>query len=248
VNTTPGTAAASAADARFVACHSIIQLDSRHPLAQKAVLDPQIMHRLVMSGFYGWTDPTEKDPRALMGILNTWTLDLRESRLVVVVQSRVQPDWSRIPRAALADRIETMHIDMAIKVGATYSFRVVVNPARDRDVIRDTPEGSKIVHARYADTTPHHVREWFAARLQPVGEPPVSEKGIRRIGADGKADAMLVKVLPKLSLTSKHSNARLGRAEIKGVLEVTDARVFSQCLSDGLGRAKAYSSGLLLIR
>lgn len=37
---------ASTAIARFVACHSVLHLDARHVLAQKAILDPHIMHRL----------------------------------------------------------------------------------------------------------------------------------------------------------------------------------------------------------
>ena len=133
--TAPTTASQSA---RFVTSHSVLSLDARHPLVQKALLDPQIMHRLVMSGFYGWVQPTEKDPRALLGILSTWSLDLRENRLVLVVQSRVQADWSRIPGAALRGEIATLPVDMPIALGATFTFRTIVNPVRERDVVKDT--------------------------------------------------------------------------------------------------------------
>lgn len=244
--TTPASACASTA--RFIACHSVLQLDSRHPLAQKALLDPQIMHRLVMSGFYGWTERTEKDPRALMGVLDTWTLDLRTSQLVIVVQSRVQPDWSQIPRAAFAQDVTVLPIDLTIKAGATYAFRTVVNPVRERDAIRDTPQGPQQIHTRLADTTPRYVREWFAERLQPAGTTPVNERGVRRIGADGDPQAMTVKILPKLTFHERHKGKKLGRAEIKGSLTVTDPQTFARSLADGIGRARAYSSGLLLIR
>lgn len=239
---------APAGTARFIACHSVLNLDSRHPLAQKALLDPQIMHRLVMSGFYGWTERTEKDPRALMGVLDTWTLDLRTSRLVIVVQSRVQPDWSRIPHAAFAQNVTVLPIDLTITAGTTYAFRTVVNPVRERDAIKETPQGPQQIHTRLADTTPRHVREWFAERLQGPGATSVSERGVRRIGADGAPQAMTVKILPKLTFNDRHKGKKLGRAEIKGSLTVTDPQNFARSLADGIGRARAYSSGLLLVR
>ncbi|MFJ6620789.1 type I-E CRISPR-associated protein Cas6/Cse3/CasE [Kitasatospora sp. NPDC091335] len=236
---------ASTATARFVACHSILHLDATHALAQKAILDPHIMHRLVMSGFYGWTEPGEADPRAQMGILNTWTLDLRTNSLVVIVQSRVQPDWSAIPRAALADRIALLQVDTTVRTGAAFGFRIVVNPTRDRQT--RAGDGT-LARKRLSDTTPRHVKDWFAARLQPAGADRVGPGGVRRIGADSDPDTLAIRMLPKLGLSAKHQGAKIGRAEIKGALTVTDPAAFTDALTTGVGRARSYSAGLLLIR
>lgn len=108
------------------------------------------MHRLVMSGFYGWTDPGEPDPRAQMGVLHTWKLDLRNRSLVLIVQSRVQPDWSELPHAALADEIAVLPVDMTVREGAVYTFRTVVNPTRQRGAAQDAHAPRR----RLADTTP----------------------------------------------------------------------------------------------
>ncbi|RKT09510.1 CRISPR-associated Cse3 family protein [Streptomyces sp. 1114.5] len=241
----PAVTTASTDTARFVACHSILHLDATHALAQKAILDPHVMHRLVMSGFYGWTEPGEPDPRAQMGILNTWTLDLKNNSLVLIVQSRVQPDWSSIPRAALADRIALLQVDTTVRTGATYGFRIIVNPTRDRQ----TPTGDgTLVRKRLSDTTPRHVKEWFAARLQPVGTERVGPAGVRRIGADGDPETMAIRILPKLGLAAKHQGTKIGRAEIKGTLTVTDPHAFADALATGIGRARSYSAGLLLVR
>ncbi|MEU3567813.1 type I-E CRISPR-associated protein Cas6/Cse3/CasE [Kitasatospora sp. NPDC036755] len=237
--------AASTDTSRFVACHSVLHLDATHTLAQKAILDPHVMHRLVMSGFYGWTEPGETDPRAQMGILNTWTLDLKNNSLVVIVQSRVQPDWSSIPRAALADRIALLQVDTTVRTGATYGFRIVVNPTRDRQTRAD--DGS-LVRKRLSDTSPRHVKDWIAARLQPTGADRTGPGGVRRIGADGDPATMAIRVLPKLGLSAKHPGTRIGRAEIKGTLTVTDPPAFADALTTGIGRARSYSAGLLLIR
>lgn len=59
---------------------------------------------------------------------------------------------------------------------------------------------------------------------------------------------MAVRMLPKLSLVAKHRGARIGRAEVKGTLTVTDPPAFVGALADGIGRARSYGAGLLLVR
>ncbi|WP_431775452.1 type I-E CRISPR-associated protein Cas6/Cse3/CasE [Streptomyces cucumeris] len=255
VTTTPETTAPvstapsrSVPSAQFIACHSILHLDARHVLAQRAVLDPQIMHRTVMSGFYGWVEPGDPDARAQMGILNLWNLDLRSNKLLIVVQSRVQPDWSALPANALVDDVTVLPVDLRVRRGETFGFRTVVNPARHREVWKDTPQGRERARLRLADTTPRHAREWFAERLQPEGAEPVGRAGIRRIGATGDVGGMAVRILPKLTFGDSHRGQKIGRAEIRGALTVTDPDTFVQALTNGIGRGRAYSSGLLLVR
>ena len=234
--------------AKFIACHSILTLEARHPLAQRAVLDPQAMHRTVMSGFYGWVEPGNSDPRAQMGILHTWTLDLRADRLVIVVQSRVQPDWSSIPSKALVEKATVLPVDESIRQGGVFSFRTVVNPTRDRQAWRDTPQGRQLARQRLADTTPKHVRRWFGERLQPEGAEPVGRGNIRRIGATGDPTIMAVRILPKLTFGNDRRGGKIGRAEIRGTLTVTDPEAFTYALTNGIGRGRAYGAGLLLVR
>lgn len=81
--------------ARFVATQTLLTLDARHPYAAKSLIDAQDMNRTVMSGFPGWVDDGSRDARAQMGILSTWTLNLREAQLSLVVQSQVPGDWGR---------------------------------------------------------------------------------------------------------------------------------------------------------
>jgi CRISPR system Cascade subunit CasE len=244
VTTTPPPVRA----ARFIACHSILSLDTHHPLGKRALLDPQVMHRTVMSGFYGWTEPGSRDHRAQMGVLSLWTLDLRNRTLLLVVQSQVQPDWSSIPSGALTDGIVTLPVDMPIRAGDEFTFRTVVNPTRDREIWKDTPQGRERARLRLADTTPRHARAWFAERLQPPGADPVGRAGIRRIGATGDPETMAVRILPKLTFGTTHHGARLGQAELRGTLTVTDPAAFARALTEGIGRGRAYSSGLLLVR
>ncbi|MEV7004888.1 type I-E CRISPR-associated protein Cas6/Cse3/CasE [Streptosporangium sp. NPDC051022] len=235
----------------FLACHSILELDARHPFTARALLDAQAMHRLVMSGFHGWVEDGADDARAQLQVLHTANADLKQGTLTVVVQSRVQPDWTRIPSAALKGAPGVILVEEKIETGRRYRFRAVVNPARMSDRhLRPSeipPEGRSHMK-RLADTTPDHARRWFAERLQPPGEPPVGDRGVRRIGAFGDPATLVTRVLPKIAGASGKPKLRIGRAEIRGELTVTSPDVFADVLTTGLGHARAYGCGLILIK
>ncbi|MER5492214.1 type I-E CRISPR-associated protein Cas6/Cse3/CasE [Streptomyces sp. NPDC002454] len=239
--TAPRTAAA-----RFVATQTLLTLHARHPYAAKSLIDAQDMHRTVMSGFRGWVDDGSRDPRAQMGILSTWSLNLREARLSLVVQSQVPGDWSGIPRAALAGEPVTLTVDRTLGVGDVVEFRTVVNPVRSLAPASGSP--TKTRGARVAHTRPDHVKSWFVRRLQPLDEPAVAPDGRVRLGADARDDHLAVRMLPRISSPAPHKGLRLARAEIRGKLTVTDPQTFVGVLTAGLGHGRAYSCGLVLLR
>ncbi|MEW1722313.1 type I-E CRISPR-associated protein Cas6/Cse3/CasE [Streptomyces sp. NPDC093109] len=244
--TPPTTPVPPATTARFVATHTLLALDARHPYAAKSLIDAQDMHRTVMSGFKGWVDDGSRDARSQMGVLSTWTVDLRRAQLSLVVQSGVPGDWSGVPRAALAEKPHTLTIDRTFRTGDKVDFRAVVNPVRSRPPAPGSPEKTRGV--RVAHTTPEHVKTWFARRLQPLGEPAVAPDGVTRIGADADTDRLALRMLPKVSSPAPHKGLRIARAEIKGTLTVTDPGVFVAALARGIGHARAYSCGLILVR
>src|SRR5690606_10829480 len=175
-----------ASTARFVTTHSVLSLDARHPLVAKSLVDAQEMHRTVMSGFRGWVQDGDTDARSQMGVLSTWSVDLKAAALVLVVQSRVPGDWSRIPRAAFTTAPDVITVDRTFKTGEVVGFRTVVNPTRSRP---GRPTAEKARGTRSAHTTPEHVKRWFVRRLQRDGDPPTAEDGVHRIGALADADA-----------------------------------------------------------
>ncbi|WP_246053397.1 type I-E CRISPR-associated protein Cas6/Cse3/CasE [Actinocorallia herbida] len=204
------------------------------------------MHRTVMSGFAGWVDDGSSDARSQMGILSTWTVDLRQARLNLVVQSSVPADWSRIPRAAMADAPETLTIDRTFRVGDRVAFRTVVNALRNLPPAPGSPlktRGIRVPHTR-----PEHIRTWFSRRLQPIGEPAVTPDGIVRIGAAADIERLALRLLPQVSSPAPHKGLRITRAEIKGSFTITAPKAFVTALTQGIGQARAYSCGLILVR
>ncbi|MET8679988.1 type I-E CRISPR-associated protein Cas6/Cse3/CasE [Streptomyces sp. NPDC004647] len=234
--------------ARFVTTHSILSLDARHPYTAKSLIDAQAMHRTVMCGFYGWVDTDQPDPRAQLGVLSTWSLDLKNNALVLVVQSRVAPDWSNIPHAAHRREPKALTVDMTIREGDTYAFRTVVNPTSNRPAPTAANDGKRARGRRIPHATPRHVTQWFTDRLQPPGESSTGPRGIPRIGATANQEQLSVRMLPTVSSTGSRTGLRIARAEIKGTLTVTDPTTLTRTLAEGIGRGRAYSTGLLLVR
>ncbi|MET8983538.1 type I-E CRISPR-associated protein Cas6/Cse3/CasE [Streptomyces sp. NPDC004539] len=231
--------------ARFVATHSILSLDTDHPYTAKSLIDAQDMHRTVMSGFRGWGTDGDPDARAQMGVLSTWTVDLRAGVLVLVVQSRVPGDWAGMPRGALTRKPHVITVDRTFRSGDTLTFRTVVNPTYSR---QSGPPGDRPRGRRTPHTRPDHVRAWFLDRLQPPGQPQRSPGGVPRIGATADPEALSVRMLPAASSAGPHEGLRLARAEIRGTLTVTDPAALVTALSQGVGRGRAYGCGLLLTR
>ncbi|MGW9430064.1 type I-E CRISPR-associated protein Cas6/Cse3/CasE [Streptomyces decoyicus] len=234
------------AAARFVATHSILTMDARHPYTAKSLVDAHDMHRTVMSGFRGWGLDGEPDARAQMGVLSTWSVDLKAGVLILVVQSRVPGDWAGMPRGALTDKPHVITVDRTFHTGDSVAFRTVVNPTSSRQSgpsAPDRPRGRRTAHTR-----PDHVRQWFARRLQPSGEPRKAPDGVIRIGANTQDESLAIRMLPTVTSPSPHKGLRIARAEIRGTLTVTDPAALVDTMTQGIGHGRAYGCGLLLTR
>ena len=233
-------------DARFVATHSILSMDTRHPYTAKSLVDAQEMHRTVMSGFRGWVADGDSDARAQMGVLSTWSVDLKAGALVLVVQSRVPGDWTGVPRGALTDKPHVLTVDRTLRARDSLTFRTVINPVRSRPSGPPSPERTR--GRRTEHTQPDHVRNWFVRRLQPAGEPRTGPGGVVRIGATAEEDSLAVRMLPAVISPGHHKNLRIARAEIRGALTVTDPAALVEAMTQGIGHGRAYGCGLLLTR
>lgn len=232
--------------ARFVATHSVLTLDARHPYVAKSLVDAQEMHRTVMSGFRGWVEDGDPGARSQMGVLSTWSVDLKAAALVLVVQSRVPGDWSRIPRSALTDKPHTITVDRTLRAGDVLGFRTVVNPTHSKPSGKPVSEGVR--GKRVAHNNPDHVKNWFLRRLQAEGQPAEGKGTVVRIGATADPATLAVRMLPTVSSAAAHKGLRIVRAEIRGSLTVTNPQSLVSALSNGLGHARAYSCGLILTR
>ncbi|MFJ8134164.1 type I-E CRISPR-associated protein Cas6/Cse3/CasE [Streptomyces hydrogenans] len=235
---------------RLITCHSILQLDLHHPYAAPALTDAHQMHRIVMSGFKGWVPDGQRDARAQLGVLSTWSADLKTNTLLIVVQSRVRPDWTTIPRTALRQAVDVRNIDHPIITGDPYTFRTVVNAVHTvRTPSTPGTPHEKTTSKRLPHVHPEHVRRWLEARLHPTNNPTPTPptNGIEHIGADADRTTLAIRMLPPVQ-SDHHKGLKINRAEIRGTLTVTHPTRFTTTLTNGLGKARAYSCGLILTK
>ncbi|MEU6680988.1 type I-E CRISPR-associated protein Cas6/Cse3/CasE [Streptomyces sp. NPDC046925] len=225
---------------RVIAHHTLCELDLTHPLIAQALLDPHDMHRLVMRPFHHWVPDGAPDPRAQMGILHTYAVNLAANTLTLIVQSRVPGDWHALPARAKTTAPSTQTIDLTIHEGQTFRFRTVINPAR----YAPTPAGPR-TRSRPADASPAKALEWFTSRLQPHATPAFDRWP--RIGADTDPTTLKAKALVALT-SARRPGIRINRAEVQGQLTVTDPQAFATTLTQGLGRSRPYGCGLMLTK
>jgi CRISPR system Cascade subunit CasE len=136
-------------------------------------------------------------------------------------------------------------VDQTIKAGDLYNFRAFINPVRAVTPTTGHTKGQR--GRRTASMSPHQATEWFMQRLQPEGEPPIGPSGIKRIGADTDPARLTTTMLPPLISTVK-KGLKVVRAEVRGQLTVTEPATFVRTLTEGLGKARSYGVGLVLVR
>lgn len=210
---------------------------SRHVVRDLA--DCQALHRTVMSAFPPATSPERA--RAQFGVLYRLDQDRRHHRLILLVQSLVSPDWSRLPQdylAAVPDLENpavkpVAHLYEGIAPNTVLAFRLRANPTRKIDT-KTGPDGRRR-HGRRVEL----VRE----------EDQVA--WLKRKAQEGGFEVLAVRVRGFTKEEGRKPGPSGSALTVAGVLfeghlRVTDPRKFLEhSLVRGVGPGKAYGMGLL---
>jgi len=221
---------------------SRLWINPRDRSVQCDLADLQAQHRTIMSAFPEQDGPG-LSPRANMSVLYRQEEDPRTHAPFLLVQSRLPPDWDRLPPRYLLEspagepepvRKSLLPFLEALHDGATFRFRLRANPtkkAATRDEVSGLHARSKRVDLRQEEDQ----RQWLTRKGQQHGflaqalrvqdEPRIT--GRRR---SGQGNVPTVVVAPVL---------------YQGMLQVTNARALRQAVEEGIGPARAYGCGLL---
>jgi len=178
------------------------------------------LHQRIMQGF-----PDEEErgqPR------QDWRVLFRQEPEsdVVLVQSGVEPDWSKLPERYLVSYgVKPVSLTVEqLAAGRVFQFRLRGNPSK-----RDPKTRKTVGFYRRPDQL---------AWLERQGD----RHGFRLLNVD---------VIPSPNVFGRKKGGggpvRLTTALYQGVLEVTDGAEFLGVLEAGLGRGKSYGCGLLSI-
>ena len=194
-------------------------LNERHRAVYHDLGNVHAMHQRIMQGF---PDESRAQARAEWNVLFRVEPDAR----MILVQSDLQPDWSRLPEGyleaveskAIAPLLNALNADQILR------FRLKANPTK-----RDKSSGKRIGLRR-----PEDQESW----LRRQGERSGFEVLELRIGSTGGVTGR-----PK----DKPSPIQLETALFEGLLRIVRPAVFHEALRKGIGRGRAYGCGLLSV-
>jgi CRISPR system Cascade subunit CasE len=208
-----------------------------HPLSREVAVcvhDAQRLHQFVQFAF---GSSVVGRPRAEHGVLHRLEVDSRVGSLVLYVQSNDAPDWSRLPRGALAEIDEpnpgVRSLDPVLHQlvsGTVLRFRLRANVTRCLHLGRDGKSRGPRVPLRSDD-----------ARLAWL---------VRKGGDAGfEVDPAGITIVHEGRSTGNRNGSRMTFEGVRfdGWLRIRDADRFRDAVRMGIGPAKAYGFGLLSI-
>lgn len=229
---------------------SRLVLDSRNRSVRRDLADVQQMHRTVMSLF---PEVSSEEARRTLGVLFRVDSDPR-SYPVLLLQSRTQPDWNKLPPDYLAagEDHNPASKDLSavcdtLKPGMVLSFRLRANPTR-KILTKTGSDGIRRNGKRVELRTEADQIEWLRRKGAGSGFILTSVRAVPEVPN--------LRVIGQGKFSGARSDpyheglrSRLTFAAVlfEGVLTIADLDKFRQTIEQGIGSAKAYGFGLLSI-
>ena len=224
---------------------SRLAINPRSREAQQDLADVYQMHRTVMSAFPQVSGVG--DPRAELAVLHRLETGERSREVVLLVQSRVSPDWTHLPHGYLADsggegeNPATKDVSKALQAlrdGQMLRFRLRANPTRKIET-KSTPDGQRRNGRRVDLRTEQLQLEWLARRAE--------QGGFALVSTLPGSDVPAVRVGASEKVGGRRRGISLATVLFDGLLEVKDSGLFRQAIAAGIGPGKAFGCGLMSI-
>jgi CRISPR system Cascade subunit CasE len=192
------------------------------------------MHRTVMSAY---PNPHDNTPaRQAHAVL--WRLEPTQTGYTQLIQSRTKPDWTRLPPTNLTQPAEIQSLQPvlnAIRAGRKLAFRLLANATQDT-----RPHRTRGATVRVAHHTPEDQISWLIRKGEHHGFViPTAHNGTPDV-----APSPLPRMTGKKQTTG---TITIDAVRFDGHLIITDSATFTEALTNGIGRAKAYGCGLLTL-
>ena len=205
---------------------SRIELCTQKIDTRRALSSPQIFHAAIESCFNSFTG--EKDRKL-------WRLDRLNGKLYLLILSPAPPNFTSFAAQFCAPGItgETRAYQSLldrIKPGQRLRFRLRANPVRSVQTERGA-RGKIFPHVTISQK-----QSWLMKKAE--------SKGFRV--EEGGFEIVETRTV-RFYRQGKRNPVELSVAVFEGELTVTDPVQFTQALTQGIGRAKAYGCGLITV-
>jgi len=244
---------------------SRLLLDPRSRQVWSELAQPYEMHRTLMHAFERYPLKEKENAREKFGVLFRADVDALCNRVIVYVQSIVEPDWSFLDtfRDYLltgADKPNPACKDVAgayqqLQAGQVLSFRLRANPTKR--IARVAKGDSELKGKRVGLLREEEQIAWLIRKGQrreickPGGFEILMNAGTAPSGEVLQAPLVNVRREGKQRGRKKDDGAprRITHLTVRfeGLLRITDAAAFRKTLARGIGSAKAFGFGLLSI-
>lgn len=222
----------------------------------------QNLHRTISSAFPkienqdGLPHHERKTPRKEFNLLHRLDFDRRSGKAVLLVQSRVKPDWSFLGEGYAKEiKCKAVHEQYAaIENGKMLLFRLQANPTKRIGQNYQHPDEKK------REEFTRKFRDEKNRRRISVNTDTERIEWLKRKGAGAgfrlakvqiKTDVENVAAVAQSKIKSRRKAGEeamtFGSVVFEGVLEITDAEKFQAALVSGIGSGKAYGFGLLSV-
>jgi len=244
---------------------SRLVLDPRSRQVWSELAHPYEMHRTLMHAFERYPLKEKENAREKSGVLFRADVDDRRNRVIVYVQSSVEPDWSFLATLqdyllSGADKPNPACKDVArayrqLRAEQVLSFLLRANPTKR---IAKAAEGdSRLKGKRVGLLREEEQIAWLIRKGQEreIGKPGGFEILMKDIAAPSSEVRQVPLVNVRREGKQRGRQKENGRSHetthlsvlFDGLLRITEANAFRDTLARGIGSAKAYGFGLLSI-
>ncbi|MEP0911793.1 type I-E CRISPR-associated protein Cas6/Cse3/CasE [Leptolyngbya sp. GB1-A1] len=199
---------------------SQLVLNGGDSTAQRDFSNAHDLHRRIMQAF---PDEQRDQPRADWNVLFRHEPDSD----VILVQSAIEPDWSRLHQGYLAKAPITKPFDLddsQLRAGRVVQFRLKANPSKRS---KETGKTLGLFHQ------PEHLA-WLERRA--------AQHGFTLLNVDTVPTPNVFGMKGKGT-----SPIRIISVLYQGVIRIDDPALFSTAIRQGIGRGRSYGCGLLSI-
>jgi len=229
---------------------SKLTLNLKSRTVQNDLADCQSLHRRLMAAFP--QAPVDANAREYFGVL--YRLDFDRGEEPLLVQSRVEPDWSRLPGdyvyGALPKIKDLTEAYSVLAAGQVLTFRLRANVTKKINT-KSGPDGKRRHGARVEVWDEERRLEWLTRKGAAAGFDIL----IARV--NGGRQYPMVRANPggkvwgkkKTRAEQAEGKGRItfGGVVFEGALRISDPARFREAVAAGIGPAKAYGFGLLSV-
>jgi len=226
-------------------------LNSRDSAVRRDLGDVHATHQRLLSVFPR-RPAIEPGARAQFGLL--YRVDQRPfGSPQVLVQSRIRPDWTMLPKDYLLDEHGELENPACKPVddfyeglveGMVLRFRLRANPTRRIDT-KSGPDGARRNGKRVELRGEEQWLAWLARQGEQHGF--VLQQSRTWAGAAGVRSVDEGKLTGRRVGAGAGTHVTLASVQFNGLLSLTNVESFRQGLEQGIGSAKAYGFGLLSV-